>query len=84
MTHPHVIYQPKSNCVHMCLVVAMVNCVPEIYTNVTILMSKTNLPVLGKGFCVVADLKLIDITVGIYAWFDLLPYFQSSASRPEK
>ena len=53
--------------------IARVDQVPENYTNVTILMSRLNLTELKKDFCVVADLKLVDIMVGIQSTSSMHP-----------
>ena len=63
----------KSTSTKRCLVIARVDQVPENYTNVTILMSRLNLTELKKDFCVVADLKLVDIMVGIQSTSSMHP-----------
>ena len=73
LSQPNVKDRSKSTSVKRCLVVARVDSVPENYTNVTILMSKLNLPALRKDFCVVADLKLVDIMVGIQSTSSMHP-----------
>ena len=63
----------KSTSTKRCLVIARVDQIPENYSNVTILMSKLNLQELKKDFCVVADLKLVDIMVGIQSTSSMHP-----------
>ena len=63
----------KSTSTKRCLVISRVDQVPENYTNVTVLMSKLDLHELRKDFCVVADLKLVDIMVGIQSTSSMHP-----------
>ena len=73
MAQENVKDRSKSTSTKRCLVVARIDQVPENYTNVTILLSKLNLPELRKDFCVVADLKLVDIMVGIQSTSSMHP-----------
>ena len=73
MAQENVKDRSKSTSTKRCLVIARIDQVPENYTNVTILMSKLNLPELRKDFCVVADLKLVDIMVGIQSTSSMHP-----------
>ena len=65
MSEKEVKDRSKSTSTKRCLVVARVDNVPENYTNVKVLMNKIKLDELRKDFCVIADLKLIDIMTGI-------------------
>ena len=64
MSQTNVKDRSKSTSVKRCLVVGRVDSIPENYSNITVLMSKMNLPALRNDFCVVADLKLVDIMAG--------------------
>ena len=54
MSQTNVKDRSKSTSVKRCLVVGRVDSIPENYSNITVLMSKMNLPALRNDFCVVA------------------------------
>ena len=63
----------KSTSVKRCLVIGRVDSVPENYENVKVLVEKINIPELRKDFCLVCDIKLIDIMVGIQSTSSIRP-----------
>ena len=63
----------KSTGCKKCLVVSRLDNVPENRDNVKVLIDRLNLPDLQKDFCVMADIKLIDILCGIQSTSSIHP-----------
>ena len=55
----------KSTSTKRCFLVGRIDSVPENRTNVKVLIDHLNLPELRRDFCIIADIKLIDLMVGI-------------------
>ena len=55
----------KSTSAKRCLVVGRIDAVPENRTNIKVLIDKLDLPGLQREFCIIADIKVIDLMLGI-------------------
>ena len=73
MSENQVKNRSKSTGVKRCLVISRVDSVPEKRFNVKVIIDRINLPELQKEFCVIGDLKLIDLMVGIQSTAVCIP-----------